>query len=104
MQAKAGISHTAIFSVLVILALVTVALPLLHLDKIPHNAAIFSVAFVMAALVAVQYMNLKVEGALIYWLVGIPFLLFAVLVIILIPEFVWNHTILTPSSAPTGGH
>jgi len=105
MQAKAGASnHTMIYGLLVVLAICTVALPFLHLDKIAHNVALFSVATLMAALVGLQYMNLKMEGPLVLWLVGIPFVLFAVLVVILIPEFVWHHTILTPSAAPPTGH
>ena len=103
MNSSTGTSnHTMIYTLLVVLAISTVGITFLHLPLVTHNTLLFTIAFVMAALVAVQYMNLKVEGALIYWLVGVPFLLFAILVFTLIPEFVWHHTILVHPAA--SGH
>ncbi len=95
-------NHTMIYGLLVVLALSIVGVSKLSLSLVPHNLAIFSIATVMAILVAIQYMGLKIEGALIYWLMVIPFILFAIFVFTLVPEFVWNHIVFAPPAA--GGH
>ena len=102
MQANSNSNHSLIYGLLVVLAISIMGVPHLHLSVVPHNAVLFSIAGFMAALVSIQYMGLKLEGALVYWLVGVPFVLFAILVIILVPEFVTNHIILTAPAA--GGH
>jgi caa(3)-type oxidase subunit IV len=79
-------NHTMIFSVLVVMALSAVGVSLLHLPVMTNNVAIFAIAFVMAGLVFFQYMDLKSEGKLIYWLVVIPCVLFGILVVLFIPD------------------
>lgn len=86
MSATTKTSHGMIFSMLVVMALSAVGITLLHLSVMMNNLAIFTVAFVMAALVFFQYMELKTEGKLIYWVMVIPCVLFAILVIMLIPD------------------
>lgn len=99
----ASSNHSLIYALLVVLAISIVGVSKLHLALVPHNLAIFAIATVMAVLVAIQYMGLKVEGALVYWLMVIPFVIFAIFVFTLIPEFVWNHTLFSSHPAP-GGH
>ena len=97
MNPKVGsANHGMVFTVLVILAAVSVGVPFLHLGTVPHNALLFGIAFFMAFLVIMQYMGLKQEGPLVFAFFIVPFVLFAILVALLIPEFVLNHTILTP--------
>jgi caa(3)-type oxidase subunit IV len=75
-----------VFSALVAMALSTVGIFFLHLPGLTQNVAIFAVAFVMAGLVFFQYMDLKNEGKLIYWIMIIPFVLFGILVVLFIPD------------------
>ncbi len=86
MSTNTKTSHGMIFSALVVMALSAVGLTFLHLSTMMNNLAIFTVAFAMAALVFFQYMELKMEGKLIYWVMVIPCVLFAILVIMLIPD------------------
>lgn len=79
-------NHTVVFSSLVILALCSVGIFFLHLSILANNLAIFAVAVCMASLVLLQYMNLKAEGHLIYWLMVIPMVLFAILLVLFIPD------------------
>ena len=79
-------NHTAIFSALVVLALCGVGIFFLHLPVLLNNFAIFAVAIVMAGLVFFQYMDLKSEGKLIYWIMVIPMVLFAILFVLFIPD------------------
>ena len=79
-------NHSVIFSVLVVLALTAVGITFLHLPVVPNNLAIFAVAVVMAGLVFFQYMDLKSEGKLIYWIMIIPFVLFGILFVLFIPD------------------
>ena len=79
-------NHSAIFSVLVVLALSSVGISFLHLPVLANNLAIFSVAVVMAGLVFFQYMDLKSEGKLIYWIMIIPIILFGILFVLFIPD------------------
>lgn len=78
--------HAAVFSSLVVLAICSVGIFFLHLSVLANNLAIFTVAVFMAALVLLQYMNLKAEGHLIYWLMIIPMVLFAILFVLFIPD------------------
>ena len=79
-------NHMAVFSSLVTLALVAVGITFLHLPVLGNNLAIFSVATVMAGLVFFQYMDLRDEGKLIYWILIIPCFLFGLLVFLFIPD------------------
>ncbi len=76
----------AIFSALVVLVLCAVGIFFLHLPIVLNNLAIFSVAILMAGLVFFQYMDLKSEGKLIYWIMVIPMVLFAILFVLFIPD------------------
>jgi caa(3)-type oxidase subunit IV len=79
-------NHTVVFSSLVVLALLSVGITLLHMPIMANNLAIFAVAVVMAGLVFFQYMDLKSEGKLIYWIMIIPFVLFGILLVLFIPD------------------
>lgn len=79
-------NHSVIFSVLVVLALSAVGISFLGLPVMANNLAVFSVATVMAGLVFFQYMDLKSEGKLIYWIMIIPFVLFGILLVLFIPD------------------
>ncbi len=86
MSSKTPSNHAAVFSSLVVLSLSSVGIFFLHMPILANNLAIFAVAIVMAGLVFFQYMDLKDEGSIIYWVIIIPFVLFAILVILLIPD------------------
>jgi hypothetical protein len=86
MNSTSKTQHGTIFSMLVVLALSAVGVTYLHLPVMSNNLAVFAVAFVMAALVFFQYMELKLEGKLIYWVMIIPCVLFVILVVLLIPD------------------
>jgi cytochrome c oxidase subunit IV len=86
MSSKTSSNHAVVFSSLVVLCLCSVGITYLHLSVVATNTAIFSVAAVMAGLVVFQYMNLKSEAAVIYWVTIIPLVLFAILVFMLIPD------------------
>jgi caa(3)-type oxidase subunit IV len=86
MNSTSSSNHLAVFSSLVVLALCAVGVTFLHLSAVANNLAIFGVAVVMAGLVVFQYMNLKSEGTIIYWVTIIPLVLFAILVILLMPD------------------
>ena len=79
-------NHMMIFSVLVVMALSAVGVSFLHLPVLANNFSIFAIAFVMAGLVFFQYMDLKSEGKLIYWIMIIPFILFGILFVLFIPD------------------
>ncbi len=82
----ANSKHGMVFGALVAMALSSVGIVFLHLPGLTQNIAVFSVAFLMAGLVFFQYMDLKSEGKLIYWIMVIPFVLFAILVVLFIPD------------------
>lgn len=86
MQNQHSSNHAMIFSALVVLALSAVGVYFLHLSFLMNNMAIFSIALLMALLVFFQYMDLKNEGGLIYWVMIVPFVLFGILVVMLIPD------------------
>lgn len=86
MSSKTSSNHAAVFSSLMVLSLCAVGVTFLHLSILANNLAIFGVAVVMAGLVVFQYMNLKGEGILIYWVILVPLVLFAILVFLLMPD------------------
>lgn len=88
-QGKQGI----VFFLLVILVLVSVGVHELHLSLSMEIPFLALIAVTMTALVATRYMKLQTEGIVIYLLAGIPVLLFVVLVVLLIPDFVQSHTL-----------
>ena len=87
--------QATVLVMLAVLVLVSVGIHLMHLAygiSIPLYAL---VALAMTSLVAGRYMRLLAEGNLIFFLAGIPVFLFIVLVVLLIPDIAWHHTILT---------
>ncbi len=79
-------NHELVYGALVILALVTVGSSFLHLPGIEGVCLIFALAFIQAFLVLLQYMGLKIEGVMVYALMIIPLILFAILVFLCIPD------------------
>jgi len=79
-------NHSLIFSLLVIMVLGAVGVTFLHLPIMANNLSIFAIAFTMAGLVFFQYMDLKSEGKLIYWIMIIPCVLFGILFVLFIPD------------------
>jgi len=88
MDAKSGIlNHSLIFGLLVVLMAASVGTSLLlHSSPVANNVVIFIIAFIMAGLVISQYMDLKIEGPLVIWLVLIPVILFAIIVFLMMPD------------------
>ena len=78
--------HGLVFSILVVLVLLAVGISSLHLSAALNNILVFSIAFIMSGLVVAQYMGLRFEGKLVAWIIIIPLLLFAILVIALLPD------------------
>jgi cytochrome c oxidase subunit IV len=78
--------HGFLFGILTLLALCSIATVFLHLPAVLNNLIIFAVAFAMAGLVVLQYMGLKMEGPLVVWTFLIPVILFAILVVGLMPD------------------
>lgn len=61
---------------------------------VPHHAAlaiIFGIALVKAMLVAWNYMHLRHEGRMIFVILLVPILLFAILVLLLLPDITLVH-------------
>jgi len=79
-------THGVIFGLLVVLMLCSVGTHLLHLEPLATNLVLFTVAFLMAGLVVVQYMGLRTEGHLVKWLFVVPLILFGILVVLLLPD------------------
>jgi len=79
-------NHELVYVALVILALVTVGASFLHLPGNENVYLIFGLATVQCLLVAFQYMGLKLEGVMVYGLVIVPLILFAILVFLCIPD------------------
>jgi caa(3)-type oxidase subunit IV len=79
-------NHELVYAALVVLALVTVGASFLHLPGNENVYLIFGLAVVQCLLVALQYMGLKLEGPMVYGLMIIPLILFAILVFLCIPD------------------
>ncbi len=79
-------AHEITFSFLILLVLGSVGVSLLHLPSSIHNAIVLTAAFLMAGLVASQYMGLKVEGWVVRLTVAVPVILFIILVVLLLPD------------------
>jgi hypothetical protein len=78
--------HGAIFSQLLVLAVLSVASVFLPLSEAAHALVFLIIAFAMATLVVSQYMGLKGEGPLVVWVFFIPVILFVLLVALLLPD------------------
>ena len=80
------VNHSLVFGTLVILVLISVGISLLHFSVLMNNVLIFFIAFIMSALVVAQYMGLRFEGRLVVWIFIVPLVLFAILVVALMPD------------------
>lgn len=61
---------------------------------VPHRIAlaiVFAIAFVKALLVVWNYMHLRHEGRMIFAILLVPILLFAILVLLLAPDITLVH-------------
>lgn len=72
--------YMAVFGVLLVLTLVTVAASSLDLSTAPTVAVALTIAIGKAALVAMFFMHLSHERAMIYWPLGLTAVLFLALV------------------------
>ena len=79
-------NHGILYALLVVLVALAAWVSLLHLSPGLNNLAVFGIAFTMAALVLAQYMGLRWEGPLVLWVFAIPVILFAILVVMLLPD------------------
>lgn len=87
MDTKASAAnHGTVFGILALLALCSIATGVLHFPEALNDVLIFGIAFAMAGLVILQYMGLKLEGQLVLWTFLVPVILFAILVVGLMPD------------------
>lgn len=86
MNSKPAASHQVIFSLLVVLVLLSVGASFLPLPALLHNVIIFGIAILMAGLVLGQYMGLRLEGPLVVWTFIVPVILFGVLTLLMMPD------------------
>ena len=83
------VNYLAIFILLVVLTVVTVAVAFVHIEsELTKVLVALSIASIKAAFVALFFMHLKFEGKLIYLILLVPVFLSVVLVISLIPDIV----------------
>ena len=83
------VNYFAIFGLLVVLTIVTVAVAFVHIEsELTKVLVALSIASIKAAFVALFFMHLKFEGKLIYLILLVPVFLSVVLVISLIPDIV----------------
>jgi caa(3)-type oxidase subunit IV len=83
---SASMNHGPIFILLVALVFSSVGVHLLHLSPAVNNWMVLGIACVMAGLVVAHYMGLKWEGILVDWIVVVPLVLFAILMVVLLPD------------------
>lgn len=79
-------NYVAIWYWLIGLALASVVVSALPLPHTVITAIIFAAALVKAVLVVLYYMHLRFERLLVYALLGVPLLFFAILVLVLLPD------------------
>ena len=94
--------YLSVFGALLLLTLVTVAVSYLHLATAPTVAVAISIASLKAALVALFFMHLKTERAMVYWPLGLT----AVLFVALIAFVLWteaDHLLGTQFTGAFGG-
>ncbi len=83
------INYYAIFTLLVVLTVVTVAVAFVEIrSELTKVLLALTIASVKAAFVALYFMHLKFEGKLIYLILLLPIFLCFVLVLGLIPDIV----------------
>ena len=78
--------HEMVFALLAVLAFFSVRTALLHILAFWKNVVIFGAAFVLAGLVVAQYMGFRMEGPVMIIIFVIPLVLFAIMVILLMPD------------------
>jgi cytochrome c oxidase subunit 4 len=84
-----AINYYAIFGLLVVLTVVTVAVAFVNIrSEVAKVLLALTIASVKAAAVAFYFMHLKFEGKLIYLILLLPLFLCFVLVFALIPDIV----------------
>jgi cytochrome c oxidase subunit 4 len=81
------VNYLAVFILLVVLTIVTVAVAFLHLEKEWQKVILaLTIASVKAAAVVLYFMHLKFEGKLIYLILVVPVTFCIVLVVSLLPD------------------
>lgn len=84
-----AINYYAIFGLLVVLTVVTVAVAYIHIEReLVKVLLALTIASIKAAAVAFYFMHLKFEGKLIYLILLLPVFLCIVLILSLIPDIV----------------
>ena len=83
------VNYYAIFGLLVVLTIITVAVAFLHIQsELAKVLLALLIASIKASFVALFFMHLKFEGKLIYLIMLLPLLLMLLLVMALIPDIV----------------
>ena len=83
------VNYVAIFLLLVLLTVVTVAVAFVHIEsEIIKVLVALVIASIKAAFVCLFFMHLKFEGKLIYLILIVPLMLTVLLVCALIPDIV----------------
>ena len=83
------VNYYAIFGLLVVLTIITVAVAFLHIEKEWIKVLLaLTIASIKASFVAMFFMHLKFEGKLIYFILIVPLVFTVVLVCALIPDIV----------------
>ncbi|OGH62360.1 MAG: hypothetical protein A3G34_12185 [Candidatus Lindowbacteria bacterium RIFCSPLOWO2_12_FULL_62_27] len=86
---ESGAARPRYFTIWVWLVVLTLAYLAERLIGVPHRIAlglVFGIALVKALLVAWNYMHLRHESRMIFVILLIPILLFAILVTLLLPD------------------
>ena len=94
-MSESGKSGDNYFAVWLWLVALTVGYLLERWVGIPRRWAlvvIFGIAFWKASLVALNFMHLKRESPVIYAIAAVPIVLFAILVLLLLPDITLIHT------------
>ena len=100
-QPHHAINYYAIFALLVVLTVVTVAVAFVHIEsELVKVLLALTIASVKAAAVAFYFMHLKFEGKLIYLILFLPVFLCFVLVLALIPDVVHADTFMNLGETP----
>ncbi len=76
--------YLAVFGALLVLTLVTVGVSTLHLAELPAVIVGISIAAAKAALVALFFMHLRSERAIVYWALGFTAFFFVALLALLL--------------------
>ena len=85
------VNYYAIFGLLVLLTIVTVAVAFVHIQsEVLKVLVALTIAAIKASFVCLFFMHLKFEGKLIYLILFVPLALCVLLVVALIPDII-NH-------------